>query len=377
VSNLGTIKFFLYQVLKKLTKLDTPQKICYNGNRERGEHNAVKIKLDYKIDNIEKRLEIVKQICEDHEDELTPYNLEQLGNYLLFQMEKEERKERKILTPNRMVTVNKRETSFEGVVSKFEKNKDGIYGIMNEDKNVILSPKVSITAKDIAEIPFIAQIRESIKKLRAIPDRNYIVQQAIIDLSQTQYIIKDAYLKPIRSKSSSVAEPPVFDWYLLLDFKDWNTVKAFLHNYSKLKTNSIQKIQTDMFWILQDFEKLADKALQEREPMLYDIMTYKIMNMQNKDIQKQLEQDYGRTYSVEYISSLYNNKIPKLIAAECEKEELLYHYTFVEKGNWKKCNRCGQVKLLHSIFFSKNSSSSNNGFYSICKECRNSKKGAD
>ncbi len=337
----------------------------------------MEIKLDYKIDNIEKRLEIVEQICEDYEDDLTPYNLEQLGNYLIFQMEKEERKERKILTPNRMVTVNKRETSFEGVVSKFEKNKDGIYGIINEDKNVILSPKVSITTKDIAEIPFIAQIRESIKKLRAIPNRNYIVQQAIIDLSQTQYIVKDAYLKPIRSKNSSIAGPSVFDWCLLLDFKDWNTVKAFLHNYSKLKTNSDQKIQTDMFWILKDFEKLADKALRERKPMLYDIMLCKIMNMQNKDIQKQLEQDYGRTYSVEYISSLYNNKIPKLIAAECEKEELLYHYTFVEKGNWKKCNRCGQVKLLHSIFFSKNSGGSNNGFYSICKECRNSKKGAD
>ncbi|NMA73813.1 MAG: hypothetical protein GX963_06545, partial [Bacteroidales bacterium] len=264
----------------------------------------MKIELDYKIDDIKKRLEIVKQICEDHEDELTPHNLEQLANYLVFQMEKEERKERKILTPNRMVTVNKRETSFEGVVSKFEKNKDGIYGIINEDKNVILSPKVSITAKDIAEIPFIAQIRESIKILKAIPDRNYIVQQAIIDLSQTQYLVKDAYLKPMKSKNSSIAEPPILDWCSLLDFKDWNIVKAFLHNYSELKTNSDQKIQSDMFWILKDFEELADKALQEREPMLYDIMLCKIMNMQNKDIQKQLEQDYGRTYSVEYISSL-------------------------------------------------------------------------
>ena len=339
----------------------------------------MKIKLDYKIDDIKKRLEIVKQICEDHEDELTPHNLEQLADYLIFQMEKEERKKRKILTSNRMATINKRETSFEGMVSKFEKNQDGIYGIINEDKNMILSPKASITAKDIAEIPFIAQIRESIKKLKAIPNKNYIVQQAIIDLSQTQYIVKEAYLKPIRSKkraAASIAEPPVIDWHSILDFKNWKIVRAFLHNYSRLKTSSDQKIQSDMYWILQDFERLADKALQEREPMLYDIMIYKIMNMQNKDIQKQLEQDYGRTYSVEYISSLYNNKIPKLIAAECEKEELLYHYTFVEKGKWKKCSRCGQIKLLHPIFFSKNSNSSD-GFYSICKECRNSKKGVD
>jgi hypothetical protein len=32
-------------------------------------------------------------------------------------MEKQEKKEKKLLTDNRMVTVNKRETSFEGLVS--------------------------------------------------------------------------------------------------------------------------------------------------------------------------------------------------------------------------------------------------------------------
>ena len=33
-----------------------------------------------------------------------------------------------------------------------------------------------------------------------MPNKNYIVQQAIIDLSQTQYIVKDAYLKPVRKE---------------------------------------------------------------------------------------------------------------------------------------------------------------------------------
>ena len=47
-------------------------------------------------------------------------------------------------------------------------------------------------------------------------------------------------------------------------------------------------------------------------------------------------------------------------------------YTFEEKGNWKKCSRCGQVKLAHNHFFSKNSTSKDH-FYSICKECRNKK----
>ena len=44
----------------------------------------------------------------------------------------------------------------------------------------------------------------------------------------------------------------------------------------------------------------------------------------------------------------------------------------IEKGKYKTCSRCGQVKLAHPKYFSKNSTSKD-GFYSICKECRNSK----
>lgn len=337
----------------------------------------MKIKLDYTIENINDRLKEVDKICTEHEEDLTPQNLEQMADYLIYQMEKQEKREKKILTPNRLTTVNKRETSFEGVVSKFENNEDGVYGIMNEDKNTILTHKVSITAKDIEEIPFLKQIRESIESLKAIPVRNYIIQQAIIDLSQTQYIVKNAYRRPIRAKSTMVPGRPDINWAEKIDFTKWETVAALLKNYSKLKTTCCEKIESDMFWVLEDFEKLADLALKEEYPMLYDIMVHKVENLQNADIQKRLEEKYGSTYSVEYISSLFNNKIPKLIADAAEIEELLFHYTYIEKGNWKKCNRCGQVKLLHARFFSRNSSSSKTGFYSICKQCRNKKKGAD
>jgi hypothetical protein len=67
-------------------------------------------------------------------------------------MEKQEKKERKILTDNRMVTVNKRETSFEGLVSQFENGEDGIYNLITDNKNTIFQPKVTITKKDLEEI---------------------------------------------------------------------------------------------------------------------------------------------------------------------------------------------------------------------------------
>jgi len=80
-------------------------------------------------------------------------------------MEKQEKKEHKLLTPNRMATINKRETSYEGLVEQLENGEDGIYNLISENgKNTIFQPKVTITKKDIEEIPFLKQLRESIER---------------------------------------------------------------------------------------------------------------------------------------------------------------------------------------------------------------------
>lgn len=74
------------------------------------------IKLDYTLENPEDRNNLVKKILEENPEPNEKY-LEILTDYLIFAMEKQEKKEKKILTDNRMMTVNKRETSFEGLVS--------------------------------------------------------------------------------------------------------------------------------------------------------------------------------------------------------------------------------------------------------------------
>lgn len=113
-------------------------------------------------------------------------------------MEKEEKKTKKLLTENRMVTVNKRETSFEGLVSQMENGEDGIYNLMTENKNTIFQPKVTITKQDLEEIPFLRQVREAIDWWEEVLRRStgwnaYIAKKAIIDLRKDQYIIKNAY----------------------------------------------------------------------------------------------------------------------------------------------------------------------------------------
>jgi len=79
---------------------------------------------------------------------------------MIFAMTKQEKKDKKINTDNRMVTINKRETSFEGLVSKFENGEDGIYNLITNDKNIILTPKISITQQDIDDIPALAELRQ-------------------------------------------------------------------------------------------------------------------------------------------------------------------------------------------------------------------------
>ena len=110
------------------------------------------IKLDYTIESPEERNELVKEILKQYEEPPNTQYLEALADYLILCMEKQEKKERKILTENRLSTVNKRETSFEGLVSQFENGEDGIYSLITEDKNTIFQPKKPISPKDIEEI---------------------------------------------------------------------------------------------------------------------------------------------------------------------------------------------------------------------------------
>ena len=161
------------------------------------------LKLDYTIKEPAARVELVNKIIASTDpDKLTPRYLEIMADYMIFAMDKQERAKKKILTDNHMVTVNKRETSFEGLIAKFENGEDGIYSMITNDKNIIFTPKISITPQDIEVVPGLKQLREAIEDLeKKLPQasgrQKYVIKKSIIEMRKDQYILKNSYYQPI------------------------------------------------------------------------------------------------------------------------------------------------------------------------------------
>lgn len=363
------------------------------------------IKLDFSLKTPEERVELVNKIIENTPSEkLTNRYLEILADYLIFAMTKEETKSKKILTKNRWEhTIKVHETSLEGLSASFENKyscgsnnseEDYIYNLIVEnDKNIILTPKIKITEKDIAEIPGLKELLDEIKRLetqvfpQAQGKAKFSVKQNIISLYKDTYVLRASYRGSINcvNTTKTISKMDLYENVTIDEEGELHVdanlslmipahVSALLCKYSKLKESAYSKFDSDIYYLLLSLEETIDEALADY-PLYYDLLVYKIDGVPNTTIQEELETSFGVKYSIEYISSLWRNKIPKLIAETAQKRWLIWHYTEEEKGKWKRCSRCGQIKLAHNKFFSKNKSSKD-GYYSICKDCRNKKVGS-
>lgn len=289
-----------------------------------------------------------------------------------------------------MITINKRQISYQGLTSKLENGEDGIYNFMTGgDKNILLVPKIQITEQDIENVPGLRQLREQIKKIQimqkaATGKRKFLLTKQLIEMRQDQYVLKNSYNPPITmtkitksinkiqlDEKITIENNEPVDHGIISVF-DVHHVSCLLNNYSKIKQESWGHFDNDWWYFMQDFDNLIERALKENYPVLYDILIYKIDGMQNKDIVQKIKQDHNVSYSVVYLSVIWQKKIPKIICDKAKQEWLIWYYTFKEKGKWKRCSRCHEVKLAHSYFFTKNKTSKD-GWYSICKSCRNKK----
>lgn len=351
------------------------------------ENIAQTIKLDYKLKTMEERRELVDRIiAATPQAQLTNRYLEILGDYIMNAISKEEKKEKLYLTDNRLITINRRETSLEGLAEKFENGEDGLYNLIKNDKNILLTPKLSISARDIEEVPGLKALKAAIDEIEAAGKaatgkRKYLLKKQLIEMRRDQYVLKQAHQQTMYTTPSNgglnkidlderryIDENGEPQSTGLISFFNEKHISAILCNYNALKLETRGRYWDDFYYLIEAFDALMKKALTPY-PLYYDLTKMKIKGCSNLEIQAALEKRHGVKHSVEYISSLWRNKIPKLIAEKEKTDFLVWYYTHEEEGVWKKCSCCGQLKLAHNRFFSKNKTSKD-GFYSICKECR-------
>ena len=355
------------------------------------------MQLDYTLTTPEERIECVNRLLAETPDEkLTPQYLSYMSNYILFtqdrnQTKKEKKSEYPTLTKNREVTINKRQVSFEEIISNLENGEDGLYAMINNDKNQILDPKDPITEEEIAVIPGMRGLMDTIDSLqkqfeKAKGSARYILKRSIIETWQQAYLLKASWkgnngkMKSSQLKTLAklnIEENIQFNKEgmpvstAILSLLNPEYISFLLCYYSKLKEECWDDLQCDMHWLLVDLENLTEKVLVEDYPLLYDLVIWKIDGLTNEQIQVEMDHKYGEWHSEQYYSSLWRKRIPRLLSEQAQKDYLIWYYTNVEKGYWKKCTKCGEIKLGHPAFFSKNSSK--DGFYSQCKDCKNGK----
>ena len=80
--------------------------------------------------------------------------------------------------------------------------KMGFIASLKKNKHVIFQPKISITKKDLKDIPELEQTTNAIKVwgdiLKKVSGKDaFIAKKALIDARKDQYIIKNAFKRPV------------------------------------------------------------------------------------------------------------------------------------------------------------------------------------
>lgn len=323
--------------------------------------------LDYTIEDIEERKIVVNNYLSTNL-EPSAKDLETLANYLVYC--KYDIKEKELLPDNRKITIAKRETSYEGLTEKLEGGEDALVHKMRQDKNMRLSQKKTLTKKEIAAHRELSAIQCAIDALKCGPQKTgyaaYVIKQTIIDLYKDLYYIWTCLHPPVQSTKISFSKYPIhLEGYYLTDPK---VIEGLLCNYTRFKGISYGDFDGDIWYIMLDFDNLLKKSLAQK-PVYQSIVQKKIAGLTNDEIRDDIQLLYGLNYTKEYISSLWRNRIPEYIAEVAKEDYEEWLTTYVVKAKFKKCNRCGKVKLANTKYFSKDSSKKD-GLYTLCKECR-------
>lgn len=159
------------------------------------------------------------------------------------------------------------------------------------------------------------------------------------------------------------------------DLRDPNSWLQLLPYYNtiynaKLEAEERHDIESEAPALWNTIQYYFDRALMQAEYRL--IVEMKSENWRNEDINNELRRRSLKIFSVNYISTIYKKRIPKLLAQAVEA-----HYELAlaldQPDEWKRCSKCGKLLHLDSNHF-RRLGKSKDGFVGSCKQCDKKKR---
>lgn len=328
----------------------------YNQDRKHGKINIVigKDKSQYTESNIASALEMIT-------------------NYILAVDEKGENINYKIYSSEELFNracqehnvINNVARANGGLSMKYGDDKDKIleeFPIFQLPKNYKKVKDLKIEKSDLEKYPpmkdyydFYEYLKEESKRLWNTKglDRKTVIKRGKIkkilpEIKKDMLEVKKQLQIPVIWKSPlKDSGCPDYD---ILDMFDKNVVKELL------KVHKQVDLQDDLSCILVDLENLINKV--EFTDRQKEVLNMWRNGMCIDDIAKDLKVRQNT------ISKTLDRAV-KSIIRKYEEEYENWYYLNIRKGTYKKCNKCGEVKLVSQ--FDKNGKK---GLKSMCKRCR-------
>ena len=342
-------------------------------------HSKVKLLLGtnsvrYDESNISKALEIIESyiLCTDEEKELRNKDKIKYKIYnskeLFDRFKQEERLIYKLSSVN-----SDRSNNYDKGDYRRDKENENVFEIFQLPKGYKKAKDILIKKSDIEKYPILKDYQNSIdylknklEELSKIDENEFEDEESLKEFRQYKNMIrrnlkslkidmldiKKMILKPIDWKSPLKDSGSVD--YDELDMFDKNTVKELLRVHKQID------LQDDLSCILVDLDNLINKIdftyeqlkLLEgwRNGVNLDIIG-KELNVNKGALEKRLD------------------TIINMIIKQYEEDYENWYYLNIRKGQYKKCSRCGEIKLISQ--FDKNGKKR---LRSSCKRCESERK---
>lgn len=151
-----------------------------------------------------------------------------------------------------------------------------------------------------------------------------------------------------------------------IDFRELEHVYVLFCQFFELEDAAgYLDLESNLANLLETLKFYLDRA--ELSELHKEILDLKLKKVKNQDIADQVNKKWGKTYTPNYISTIFRQRIiPKINDAAAYHEKLVSNVFFEEE--FKTCTGCGRTLLRDTDNFTRKARSKD-GFTTRCKVC--------